>query len=69
MFLLKQVETYRVETDKEAKDFIEKVTKEQFENGYKLTKSSSTYKTHKTKGEIDDEWYQVEVTKTYDYEV
>ena len=32
MFLLKQVETYRVETDKEAKDFIEKVTKEQFEN-------------------------------------
>jgi len=68
MILLKQIEQYRAESETEAKNFIEKIGQEQHANGYKLTKSSSTYKNKKIKGEIVDEFYLVEITKSYDYE-
>ena len=61
-FLVSTVETYRVDTDEEAKTLIEEAkTSSMFELG----KYSSEYKTKTSKGEIIDEYYKVVLTKYF----
>ena len=63
--LIKTTEVYRVETEDEAKKFIE----EQKQNdAYEMVKYSSEYKTKKAKGEIEDEWFRVTLVKNFDDE-
>ena len=58
--LIKTTEVYRVETEDEAKKFIE----EQKQNdSYEMIKYSSEYKIKKAKGEIEDEWFRVTLVK------
>ena len=64
-YLIKRVETYRVDSEEEAKNFIERNKKA---NGYTLTKYSSEHKEKKAKGEIVDSWTRVTLTKTFNEE-
>lgn len=64
-YLIKRVETYRVDSEEEAKDFIEKNKKA---NEYTLTKYASEHKEKKAKNEIVDEWTRVTLTKTFNIE-
>lgn len=59
-YLIKKIETYRVDSESEAKQFIEK----QEQSGeYVLTRYSTEYKERKSKGEVIDSWYRVTLTK------
>ena len=61
-YLLKTVETYRVDTEEEA----DKLITEAKENSvYALEKFSSQYKTRKSKGEVIDDYYKVILTKSF----
>ena len=63
--LIKTTEVYRVETEDEAKKFIE----EQKAIGeYEITKYSSEYKEQKKGGEILQSWYRVTLIKNFDSE-
>lgn len=64
-YLIKRVETYRVDSEEEAKDFIEKNKKA---NEYTLTKYASEHKEKKAKGEVVDEWIRVTLTKVFNEE-
>lgn len=61
-FLVSTVETYRVDSDEEAKTLIEEAKKSSM---FELGKYSSEYKTRSAKGEIVDEYYKVVLTKTF----
>lgn len=63
--LIKTTEVYRVETEDEAKKFIE----EQKQNdSYEMVKYSSEYKVKKVKGQIEEEWFRVTLVKNFDDE-
>ena len=64
--LLKDAETYRVETDEQARALIEECANNQFKEGYKLTNHTSKYRNKKVKGEIVEEWYEVTLTRSFD---
>lgn len=59
-FLVKVVETYRVDTEDEASRLIEEAKES---SSYILTKYSSTHKSSK-----EDEWEKVELTKIFNDE-
>lgn len=61
--LLSTVETYRVNTENEAKELIEQMKDEA--DDYSVAKYSSTYKEKKKKGEVIDSGYQVSITKNF----
>lgn len=61
-YLIKTVETYRVASEKEAKELIEQ---SKADKSYTLSKYSSEYKSTKAKGEIVDEWFRVTLTKEF----
>lgn len=61
-FLVSTVETYRVDSDEEAKNLIEEAKKSSM---FELGKYSSEYKIRSAKGEIVDEYYKVVLTKTF----
>ena len=61
-YLLKTVESYRVATEKEAKDLIETAKKDPH---YTLVKYLSEVKEQKSKGEVIDSWYRVTLTKAF----
>ena len=61
-YLLNVVETYRVNDDNEAKALIEEAKKDR---NYNLTKYTSQQKVKKSKGEIEDEWVRVTLTKEF----
>lgn len=64
-YLIRRVETFRVDSESEAKAFIE----EQRKNPeYTLTKYANEYKERKVKGEVVDSWYRVVLTKDYNDE-
>lgn len=63
--LQKITEVYKVDTENEANSFIEEETKKASEKGYKLTKVENKYKTKKSKGEIESEWYVVTIEKNF----
>ena len=64
-YLVKVTEQYRVESEQEVKEFIER---EKRNPAFELTKYVSEYKEHKTKGEVDDAWFRVTLTKVYNNE-
>lgn len=66
MILLQQVDKYRAESEKEVKDFINKLSEEQYSGGYKLVESGYKYRNKKLKGDIIDEWYEVTIKKSYE---
>ena len=59
-FLLKTVETYRVETESDATQLIEEAKKK-----FTVSKAISEKKCRKAKGEIIDEWVRVTITKEF----
>ena len=64
-YLINTTEIYRVDTEKEATDLINKAKSA---HEYDLAKYSSTKKERKQKGEIVDEWYQVTLVKRFNDE-
>ena len=64
--LMKQTDTFRVETEEEAVDMIQTAKEKQSEGGYTLTKSGYVMKTKKQKGEIVDCWFIVTLEKSYE---
>ena len=67
--LTKVTETYTVDTEQEAMDMLEdaknKKKNEQMSKGYVLQKSGYSVKQKKQKGEIVDEYFIVNLTKTF----
>lgn len=61
-YLCEVTEKYRIDSENEAKAFIEEQKKE---NRYALKKYSSELKERKQKGEIVDSWYQVVLVKSF----
>ena len=64
-YLINTTEVYRVDTEKEAAELINKAKQDR---EYDLAKYSSTKKERKQKGEIIDEWYRVSLTKKFNDE-
>lgn len=63
--LLKTVETFRVDSEAEAKELIEEMKENAVEEDYSVVNYASTYKTKKKKGEIIDSGYEVKITKSF----
>ena len=61
-FLIKVVETYRVDTENEVEQFISDLKED---SSFALAKYGSTHKQRKEKGEVVDEWQEVTVTKLF----
>jgi len=61
-FLVSTVETYRVDTDEEAKALIEDAKRSAM---FELGKYSSEYKEVKAKGEVVDSFYKISLTKHF----
>jgi hypothetical protein len=61
-FLVSTVETYRVDTDDEAKKLIEDAKSSSM---FELGKYSSEYKEKTSKGEIVDSYFKVQLTKNF----
>lgn len=64
-YLISTCETYRVANEEEAKQLIEEAKQDRT---YELAKYSSVQKEHKTKGEVDDTWSKVTLTKVFNAE-
>lgn len=64
-YLIQVNETYRVDTEEEVSAFIEKLKKD---DEYELVSYKSKRKELKEKGEVIDEWCQVQVVKKFDNE-
>ena len=65
MRLLKKIEEYRVDSEIEAKEAMEKFRSEAAEKGYILGSCGYTYKEKKAKGEIIDEAFLIKCVKIY----
>lgn len=65
MRTLKVTEEYRVNSELEAKEAMERFRAEAKEKGYQIKKSGYTYKNKKSKGDIVDEAWVISVTKEY----
>lgn len=63
-YLVTRVDTFRVSTEKEAKDFVEELK----DGAGEVLKHSIEYKNKKTKGEVEDEWYRLVVKRQYNLE-
>ena len=63
-YLINKVETFRVDTETEAKTFIENLKKQDGE----VVKHSIEYKEQKAKGEVLQSWYKVTVKRLYNDE-
>ena len=64
--LLKTTDVYRVDTEEEAMTMIEDAKNGQTGGGYMVTKSGYTMKTKKSKGEIIEVSFQVQIEKTFE---
>ena len=65
MRLLKKIEEYRVDSEIEAKEAMEKFRSEATANDYSAGACGYIYKEKKSKGEIIDEAWIVKVVKIY----
>lgn len=65
MIVLEVTQKIRVDNEAEVAALIESVRQGQLNEGYELTKHTSTLKTKKVKGEIVDAWYVVSLTKKF----
>ena len=61
-YLIKTTEQYRCASEDEAKKIINEA---KASNKYTVLKYSSELKVKKAKGEIEDEWYRVTITKEF----
>ena len=61
-YLIQSVESYRVDSEAEAKSLIEEAKRD---GNYMLKKYNSEYKEIKQKGEVVDAWYKVSLTKQF----
>jgi hypothetical protein len=68
MVLVKRTEQYRVETEEEAINLIQKFKDKQNTDGYEITKSSYTMKTKKAKGEVIDMFFLCDITMKFSME-
>jgi hypothetical protein len=59
------VETYRVDSDAEAVEFIDECKEKAKQGGYEISAYSSLYKEKKAKGQVVDCGYIVKITKHY----
>lgn len=66
--LLQTTEKTRVDTEEEAITFIQNERNAAAQQGYEVKKSSYTAKQKKSKGEIVDSWYVVEIVKKFNEE-
>lgn len=64
-YLIRVIETYRCDSENEAKKLIED---SKMSNQYTVVKSTNEIKTVKQKGEIVDEWHRVTITKDFNNE-
>lgn len=64
-YLLKTVETYRVGSEAEAKKLIEDA---KYDGHFALVKYMTEDRCTKKKGEIEDEWKRVTLTKSFNEE-
>lgn len=62
VYLIKTTETYRCNSEKEAQELIEEAKKA---GEYELSKYSNTTKEVKVKGEVEDVYQLVVLTKTF----
>ena len=60
--LLNVVETYRADSEEEAKSLIEEA---KADSSFELAKYSSEYKEKKSKGDVIDSGYIIKLTKNY----
>jgi len=65
MRLLKRTEEYRVDSENEAKEFMEKFREEAREKGYEISACGYTYKEKKSKGDVIDRAWIVKIIKNY----
>lgn len=65
MRTLKSTEEYRVNSEFEAKEAMEKFREEAKSKGYNIGKCGYVYKNKKSKGDIIDEAWIVSVTKIF----
>lgn len=63
-YLVSTVETYRVDTEAEAQEFIEQLKRDKGE----VLKHSIEYKEQKAKGEVIQDWYRLTVKRRYNDE-
>lgn len=63
--LLKTTDSWWVDTEEEAMEMIEEAKENQVKEGYLLSKSGYTAKTKKSKGEVVEMHYVVELTKSF----
>lgn len=59
-YLVRRTDVYRVDTESEAKAFVEQ---QKTNSKYEVVKHSTELRTAKAKGEIVDEWYRVTIVK------
>ena len=66
--LVKRTETYRIDSEKEAAATVEEYKQKQYNEGFTVAKTKVDYKNKKDRktGEIIDEWWNVEITVTYE---
>lgn len=64
-YMVNVVETYRVDSENDVKDFIEEQKEQGKELHYEVTGYSSTLKEKKKKGEVVDSAYLVKINKAY----
>lgn len=63
---IRESERWRVSSEEEAIGLINDYKQAQNEKGYTVTKSSYTLRTKKSKGEIVELWYVVDIEKNYE---
>ena len=63
---IRESERWRVSSEEEAIGLIHDYKQAQNEKGYTVTKSSYTLRTKKSKGEIVELWYVVDIEKNYE---
>ena len=63
--LLKTTDVYRVETEEDAMNLIQKFKDNQNTEGYTVTKSGYVLKTKKSKGEIIESWFIATVERSF----
>lgn len=63
--LMKQTDEIKVNTEEEAKELIESFKDKAAQEGFEITKYTSTLKEKKSKGEVIDSYYLVSITKRW----
>lgn len=64
--LFKRVDSYIVDSEMEAENFIAELKADPENEGYELKSYKRVKKEKKSKGEVIDEWYVIEATKTWE---